>query len=225
MPVVFLVMLVLVVVGLIALGSVFERRRRSKWEAVASRNGFQFLPSGPPPPYPFHLLSKGYARKNRNIMSWDGGGYRITLSDYSYTISTGRSSTTYRQTICLLEDPKVIIPPFSLRREHGILDKIGSSLGMQDIDFPEDETFSKSFVLKGNETGVRECFGADLRVFLVGAKGMFSTLEGRENAVLVNFGRRIDPEKYGEYAGLGMELFARFRAACASSWNVPFGGR
>lgn len=216
--------LLIAVAFFFGLGLYFDRKRRQKWEEVAGRNGFLFQASSPPPQYPFNLLSRGRMRRNRNVVSWDAGGYRISLSDYSYTVSSGRSSHTYRQTICLLEDIRVMIPPFSLRHERGILDAIGSSLGMQDIDFPEDQVFSKMFVLKGNETGARECFHSDVRSFLAGAKGRFSTIEGRQNALLVNFGRRIDPERYGEYAGFGMELFTRFRAICTSTWNSSISG-
>jgi hypothetical protein len=195
-----------------------DRKRMLKWEEVAARNGFSFLASGPPPSHPFDLVSRGHSRRNRNIVSWDAGGYRLTLSDYSYTTGSGRSRQTHRQTICVLEDEKVSIPPFSLRREHGIFDALGSSLGMQDIDIPGDQPFSRAFVVKGNETGVLGCFDSDVRSFLLGARGTFSTVEGRNGAMLVNFGRRIDPERYGEYAGFGMELFTRFRAVCARTW-------
>lgn len=215
-----LLLIAIVVIALLAigLGIYSESRRKRKWIEVAARNGFAYTASGPPPAHPFDLLSRGHARRNRNIVSWDAGGYRISLSDYAYTTGSGRSSHTHRQTICLLEDPQVMIPPFSLRREHGILDSVASSLGMQDIDFPGDDVFSKAFVVKGNETGVLECFDSDVRSFLFGARSSFSTIEGRQSALLVNFGRRIDPERYGESAGFGMELFTRFRTVCSRTW-------
>ncbi|MBN1434185.1 hypothetical protein JW921_05450 [Candidatus Fermentibacterales bacterium] len=194
-----------IVAGIIALAVLSQKRRTKRWREVAERNGFEFAPvddqaiSG----LPFDLFKRGHSRRNRNSMKWYSGPLRMQLSEYQYTISTGRSSTTVRQAVLLVLDESLGIAPFSLRREMGVLDWLGEKLGAQDIDFPEDEEFSKSFVLKGEEHATRSRFGADLRAYLIQNRRSFSTLEGAGSALLLARGRTLKAESYHEFVELG----------------------
>ncbi|NLP05922.1 hypothetical protein GX411_08230 [Candidatus Fermentibacteria bacterium] len=212
--------IVLAIAGSVILSIRAERRRSSAWEAVALRNGYRFDRILPPDDLPFDLFGRGHSRRNRNAVSWTEGSCSLRLSDYQYTVhrSTGRGSNshTYKQTICLLRDPGMALPAFLVRKEKAVLDWIGQKLGMKDIDFPEDEAFSKAFVLKGDESLLRSVFDSETRALLLSMKDCFSTLEGAGDALLLNCGRRIPPEGYGLPAGAAVQLHARL--AGRHSW-------
>ena len=51
-----------------------------------------------------------------------------------------------------------------MRSENVLLDSVGSMLGGQDIDFEEDNKFSNTFVLQGNdESEIRRFFNSKVR--------------------------------------------------------------
>lgn len=214
----FLILLVIVALAgaAIAFSIHQEKKRAAKWQDIALRAGYSYEADAGLPIYGFNLFNRGRSKKNRNAVSREYDGCRITLSDYSYTVSQGRSSHTYRQTVAILVDSVLVLPRFILRPEHGILDAIGSSLGMQDIDFPEDERFSKAFVLKGDAGEVYRVFDSSVREAILAAKGSFATMEGVGPALMVNFGRRIDPEAHAGFEAAAVGIFARFRPG---GWN------
>lgn len=214
------VSVVLAIAGYAVVRVMAERRRSSAWEAVADRNGYRFDGVLPADDLPFELFGRGHSRRNRNAVSWTEGSCSLRLSDYQYTVhrSTGKgsSSHTYRQTICLLRDPGMNLPAFLVRREKAVLDWIGQKLGMKDIDFPEDEAFSRMFVLKGDETLLRSVFDSETRELLLSMKDCFATLEGSGDALMLNCGRRISPEEYGLPVGAAIQLHGKL--AGRQSW-------
>ena len=200
----------LIVIGIVVLAIRAEKKRTEHWRAVAERNGYEFRPrddsetSG----LPFGLFNKGHSRQNRNVMSWYSGSTRVALSDYRYTISTGKSSTTVRRAVVLIREESLDLPRFSLRREHGVLDWIGEKFGVQDIDFPEDEQFSKSFVLKGDQDILRSRFGPDLRAYLVQHIKGFGVLEGSGSVLMIERGKSLKPDQHHEFVQLATDVHA-----------------
>lgn len=207
------VAIVLVIALALILSFMAERRRTAAWEAVAQRNGYGFDKVLPADDLPFELFGRGHSRRNRNVLSWTEGSCSVRLSDYQYTVhrSTGRgsSSHTYKQTVCLLRDPGMTLPAFLVRRERAVLDWIGQKLGVKDVDFPEDQAFSKTFVLKGDESLLRGIFDSETRSLLLSIKDGFSTLEGAGDALLLNCGRRIPPEEYGLPVGAALQIHGK----------------
>ena len=80
---------------------------------------------------------------------------------------------------CLLE--KEGLPVFFLRPHIAVQDKL---LRMSDINFQEDEKFSRQYLLQGeNETDIRQCFDASTRAWFVTRTQPFS-LEVKNNLAL-----------------------------------------
>src|SRR4029077_13545783 len=64
--------------------------------------------------------------------------------DYIYTVSSGKSSHTYRQTVYFRYSKELALPHFVMVPEKWY-HRIGTYFGMQDIDFVQYPTFSKNY--------------------------------------------------------------------------------
>ena len=77
----------------------------------------------------------------------------VRIFDYRYTISTGKSSQTYKQTVFFMQSKKLGLPQFLMKPEH-FFHNIGEFLGFtEDIDFEEHPKFSKQYWLKSENEG------------------------------------------------------------------------
>lgn len=85
------------------------------------------------------------------------------LFDYDYTVSTGKSSATYSQTVRFFDSKNLGIPQFKLKPE-GFLSMISEWFGNRDIDFMSDADFSEMFHLSGEyESVIRTYFDEEVR--------------------------------------------------------------
>ncbi|MCD4775552.1 MAG: hypothetical protein K8S15_05810 [Candidatus Aegiribacteria sp.] len=190
-----------------------EKKRRGAWEEISHRLGGKFIPKGSTAhtSYPFQLFNRGSSRKIKNHLQWESEGVTIHLADYQYTVRTytGKSNTskTYKQTICILEKEGLDLPVTFMRRQVALFDWVGSKVGAQDINFEEDQEFSKAFVLKGDEVRTPQVMGPDLRQHLLQNKKVFKTVEMNGNALMINFGKRRKPEEYTDLVALAMPLY------------------
>jgi len=94
----------------------------------------------------------GIGRKKQfsNWLVAETADVRLSVFDYRYTTGHGKSKRVRRETIAAVETAELRLPTFQLRPE-GTFDRIGSMIGMQDIDFDDHPGFSKTFVLKSND--------------------------------------------------------------------------
>lgn len=96
------------------------------------------------------VFSRGSARAAYNTMEGRleiaGFSHAAILGEYKYTISTGKSSHTYRFSFILLRPSWIRLPDLEIRKEH-IGDKLSAAFGFDDIDF-ESEEFSRKFMVK-----------------------------------------------------------------------------
>jgi hypothetical protein len=74
----------------------------------------------------------------------------LLIFDYHYTVSSGNSAKTYRQTVVLIHSKNFSLPFFLVRPEN-VFDKIAAYLGWNDIDFEAFPEFSKKFFLKSED--------------------------------------------------------------------------
>lgn len=99
----------------------------------------------------FRLFKKGTRKKICPIIIIDEGDLEYTcVFDYSYTISTGKSSTTYRQTVYFRYSKKLALPHFVMVPEKWY-HRVGTYFGMQDIDFEHYPAFSQNYLLQGDD--------------------------------------------------------------------------
>lgn len=101
----------------------------------------------------FQLFSRGGRKEITNLMTKTSPLMedRFHIFDYKFTISTGKSSRTFRQTVMFINSKQLSMPEMLMKPEH-FFNKIGSWLGLQqDIDFVEHKEFSENYLLQGED--------------------------------------------------------------------------
>lgn len=105
--------------------------------------------------------------KITNVMRGHVGDTAVWMFDYSYMVSTGKTSKEVRQTVFFADDKKWYLPNFKLKPEgwwQKVLAKTGAA---KDINFPENPDFSDRFWLTGGfESLIRQQFSPDIQQFL-----------------------------------------------------------
>jgi hypothetical protein len=186
-----------------------EKERREKVERLARRLGFSYRQEGEPllrlglPD--FQLFSRGRSRRHRSLLQGDRLGASVVISDYQYVTGSGRSQSTHRQTVLILESERQRLPAFRLRPEH-LGDRLAAKLGFQDIDIPGQPLFSERFRLQGDdEEAIRACFDVAVIDFLIRHSGFH--IEGQGGTLLLyRPRRRLPPEEIEAFLEQGLEL-------------------
>lgn len=147
-----------------------EQQRELAYAAYAQAHNFQYVPSRPgaqeqyAPIIPF--FHQGFYRKWRHEISGTMSGHQFAAFEYLYTVSSGRSSYTYREAIVKWESGGIELPYF-LATPETFINRIGQSLfGAQDVDFADDPVFSTAYVLKGDQAAVTALFTPTVRGYL-----------------------------------------------------------
>lgn len=97
--------------------------------------------------------------------------------DYKYVVSSNNSSVTYRQTVFFRYSKSIALPHFQLVPEKWY-HRVGTALGMQDIDFVQYPEFSKNYLLRGmDEPYIRYHFEHPEMIRFFNNNALFS-LEG-----------------------------------------------
>jgi hypothetical protein len=175
-PTLFFTAFTVFIAGMFYLQARREQRRRAERAQLAQKLGLAFVPKDTfgllQQLKTFDLFSRerrwlGRNGKITNVMRGTVGDTQVYMFDYSYVISTGKSSRTIRQTVFFADDKNWFLPNFRLRPEtwwHKVLAKIGAQ---SDISFPENPDFSDKFWVTGEfEQLTRQTFGADIQAFL-----------------------------------------------------------
>ena len=100
----------------------------------------------------FELIKKGRKKGITNVIALrdDFKDFDARLFDFSYVISSGKSSRTYSQSVLFVESYRLALPEFWMYPEH-IFHRLGNWFGIQDIDFEDFPEFSKSYQLRGED--------------------------------------------------------------------------
>ena len=142
-----LVMLVgLVVVGVISyVKHLHAQQRAAELAAYCASQGWRFSAvdlddlvnrwAGPP-------FDTGRRRRVRNVVSAEVDGRPMVAFDYSYTVRQGKSTRTYEYAVVALGMP-CPLPELHVAPE-GVFSRLGTVLGMADIDL-ESEDFNRQF--------------------------------------------------------------------------------
>lgn len=129
--------------------------RKDAFSACANELDWKFKPSGDQTLIKwlldFDLFREGTSKKVLPLIIQESDELEFTcLFDYEYTISTGKSSATFRQTVYFRYSKVLALPHFLMIPEKWY-HRIGTALGMQDIDFVEYPVFSKNYLLRGKD--------------------------------------------------------------------------
>jgi hypothetical protein len=173
----------------------------------------------------FRLFPMGDNRRITNVLRGETGSATVWLLDYSYFIS-GKSSSLREYSVCVLRSPDLKLPYFHLTCEIPIpgadrletfLERKGILPRSRDIDFPEDEKFSKKFFLEGEEEAkIRLLFDLDLRQYLLRFARTLVTIEGNRDTLLFSNGEPVLPKAAREVIQQGTDLLTLFSERTAS---------
>jgi hypothetical protein len=169
----------------------------------------------------FRLFRVGGNQRITNVLQGKIGSAMVWLFDYN-CIATGFS----KHSICVVRSPHVKLPHYYLRCQAPGLYALGSFIkktGIEpgqsaeaEIDFPQDEQFSKKFVLKGKEEDLRPLFDAELRHHLLRFAGTLVEIEGNRDTLLFTTGIPVLPKDARGVIQQATELFTLFSQRTAS---------
>ncbi len=101
----------------------------------------------------FQLFSVGGNKAITNLLTHTSQLMedRVNIFDYQYTVRTGKTTVTYKQTVFFINSKRLAMPEMLLKPEH-FFNRIGNWLGLQqDIDFEEHKDFSNNYLLQGED--------------------------------------------------------------------------
>jgi hypothetical protein len=198
------------VVAAVFIGYVQERKRTEQWQQIAQQLGLPFLGEREdllPRFGSMRIFQRGSDRGIRNVVAGEMGPVRVTLGDFRYTTGSGKNRRTHQFTVCIVENDALRVPACYLRPERRLLDALGSLFGGQDIDFEEDDEFSRSFVLQGeSEADVRALFTAEVRAWFCANPLANLQFEARDNALALHLARRMPPDEVVQLLQHALEI-------------------
>lgn len=206
----FVVALVLVI-----LVTLYQRKKAKErmmiMQSAAAQLGWTFSAEAPWNYIPgldrFALFNQGHGKEIKNMMYGEAKGVKAAVFDYNYTTGSGKNTATYHQSVVYLEPANLNVPHFSLRPE-GIMSKVLSMLGYQDIDFGQRPNFSQQYLLRGeNELAIRQTFNDRVLAFYENYPGTCADGGGNQ-LFLFRAGYRFQPQEIQSFVGLGLELMA-----------------
>lgn len=169
----------------------------------------------------FRLFPAGSNQRFMNVLKGETGSATVCLLDYSY-FRTGHR----KYSVCVLRSPDLKLPYFHFTCQIPVpgVDKLGSFLvkkgilpGSRDVNFSEDENFSKKFLLQGQEEAkIRLLFDLDLRQYLLRFAGTLVTIEGDRDTLLFTDGEPVLPKAAREVIRQTTDLFTLFSQRTAS---------
>ena len=144
-------------------------KRKRELSVVAQQLGFQFVPQGhdnfQQSLEEFHLATLGTRQKLSNLMHGKMEGSDVAIFDHEYFVPNGKTSRKVSQTVIWLQRRGTKRTEFALRPEN-FWNTIGTWVGHGDINFDSHPTFSRDYLLRGDdENAVRELFNADVLTF------------------------------------------------------------
>ena len=160
----------------------FEKKRIQKLEAAANRLGYNFRAKPTDADVSVingtHMATLGQRRTVSNVIK-PPPAERTLLFEFQFTIGSGKSSRTMTQTVIrLVSDKLAAVPAFVLRPE-SLMDKVAAAFGQKDIDFPEHPTFSKKYLLRGqDEAAIRNFFTPGIVAFFEQERGWNVEVQG-----------------------------------------------
>lgn len=198
--------------GIAYLGWMQEKKRKEALQAAALALGFTYSEEADWGEFEnLPLFDRGRSRRGRNALVGTTAGNAVTVMDYQYTVGSGKNSQTHQQTVALFPQAGQNLPDFELSPEN-FLHKIGQVFGFQDIDFEDDEEFSKRFLLRGeDETRIRATFTPSVRA----ACGNFTdwTIQVRGGKVAVfKPSRRCDAAELPSFLANGLRIVSALGA-------------
>ena len=211
--IIIIVLLLFIVGSLILIFWRMGKKRTEQFALISAELKLNFFPKGTTSLFerlkPFHLFSKGWSRKIKNLMEGEANKVELAIFDYQYTTHGGQHPQTHRQSLLFIRSPKLNLPDFSLRPEN-VFHKIGSAFGDKDIDFETHPIFSKSYLLRGdNEAAIRGLFNNELLNFIQSQQ--IISIEGSgDKLIFYRHKNRVKSEEVESFMEEGFQVFGQF---------------
>jgi len=194
--------------GAIWLSKHMDKKRTLAIESVAEEMGLSFLPKQDQDilhdVQGFELFDRGRNTKMKNVMTASTDATTMSLFDYSYVTGHGKNQRNHQQTVAYMQSDALKMPKFRMRPEK-FFDKVGSVIGLQDIDFDDHPEFSQSFVLKSDEEeSVRRFMDHKLLDFFAKRKKLH--VEVSRDRFIYYERKRMKPEQLRSLMANAMEL-------------------
>ena len=143
----------------------------------------------------FKLFKLGAGKKISPVIIKEEDDLSFTcLFDYKYTISTGKSSHTFTQTVYFKYSKSIALPQFLMIPEKWY-HRVGTYFGMQDIDFMTYPEFSKNYLLQGeDEDYIRYHFNNPEMMRFFGLQDFYS-MEGMNYLMVLYVNNKILPQE------------------------------
>jgi carbonic anhydrase len=157
----------------------------------------------------YQLFSEGTSNKVVNPMWAKEGDLEVKVFDYGYSIGGEESAEYPTQTVIRFRSPELDLPAFTVRSKQ-MFHVIATLLGYQDIVINSHSSFSKNYLLRGNNEGaIRKLFRDDVLAYF--ARGASLSAEGNGNEfVLFRQAKIVDPENIRFFVQEGFEVLALF---------------
>ncbi len=192
-----------------------ESLRKETYKNICAREGLKFLDNdefGTIALLKCFQLFKYGAGKIRNLCQIKSGSLdqEVNLFDYRYTISTGKATATFDQTVFFINSKSLGLPIFRMTPEY-IGYKIAAYLGWDDIDFEQYPVFSDKYYLKGDdEDFIRSAFDDNILKFFSKTSGW--TIEAANYYLIFYSKNKLVPENtLAEFYKLGMGIYDLFK--------------
>jgi len=191
----------LVVVGILW-SNYLERKRREALAATAQLMGFTWSAKVPGEKITelrsFELFNRGHSPAGQNMLVGKIGDAELILFDYRYETGSGKNRTTHKQTVIMIPDGGAGLPDFQLTPED-FFHRVAQMFGYQDIDFEENPTFSKRYLLRGpDEEAIRRAFRTEVLEYF--AENWGWSVEVQRGQLLVYRAANLcDPDKCPEF--------------------------
>ena len=214
-----------VVISVVIISYLVEKKRQEALVALASRLGLRYrkgkdrglvLLHGA-----FDLLRKGSNRYAQCILSGDYEGEQVTAFDFHYetysTNSKGQRQTHHHYFTCVICALSRPYPEMKVRPE-GLFDKVAAAVGWDDIDF-ESYDFSKRYhVSSRDKKFAYDFFHTRMMQYFLDHPGLVLEIDGP--AMLFSTEGRIDPDRLETHLDRLVairELIPRYLSEGASS--------
>ena len=192
----FIVVAVVATAAAVLISRHLAARRRDALTAAALGLGFEFLPKLPAhevAPAGMRTLSRGRSHTFHNALRGRRGDTEVLLVDHHYVTGGGKNSSHHRRSLVVMRRPGLALPAFFMRPQVPLFDAIGKMAGGKDLDFAEDDAFSRAFVLQtGDEDAVRRVFGLEVRQQMLGLGRAFE-VEAGGDVVQLQRASRVPP--------------------------------
>lgn len=157
------------------------------------------------------LAKKGHTNEWKYGMSGMRANYEFHIFEHRSVFGYGKNRHVETTTNCIVLNKDIDIPSFFIRDENFILDSLGKVFGGQDINFSDDQQFSRMFVLQGASEGeIRKSFIRKVRESFVKNHIKGYSYEGNLNCFMVSVSGKLNLQNRIALLNKAINIFNSF---------------